>query len=411
MHLPLSKFAKVIIWVFILAPQATIWADIAVIREVTINPHTSRAFSNLSDTPLSNTPLPDNPIYHQSSDYKSSVEMQEAEVDITVDTPNPKTNHVLVHVSATFNMKNTSKDTLALSVAFPIASSRDISLCSLTITPNPRSEYTEGTVKDTGTQVFFNGARPLTPEENAEFPPIYNQKRMRYKITDPEKDSDSTPWIEVSSSSGMDGMDGVEKSPIGGFYNIMDFTAVSNDEKQTVYHRRTGYPNFRKQERISGPDLPPENLPDYFEKPFLTGENYNNKMIWREDFAPNEERIIQVDYSLYLAPLTNEYEKRKMNVGGFNAGPTAENTPSKLLSKIKKDKKYYFFDYFLESGASWKGTIGKEVIRLHLPKDVWEMSDLECYPKKLNDEDGVLVYTLENEDPDYNLYFALPMKE
>jgi hypothetical protein len=93
-------------------------------------------------------------------------------------------------------------------------------------------------IKDIGTQVFFNGARPLTDAENAEFPPVYNQVRMRYRIVDPTKSATATPgpWIEVKQPPKASNKDGsyfsmlpeVIKNPIDQIFTVAEAFSCTN---------------------------------------------------------------------------------------------------------------------------------------------------------------------------------------
>ena len=71
-----------------------------------------------------------------------------------------------------------------------------------------------------------------------------------------------------------------------------------------------------------------------------------------------------------------------------------------------------FFDYYLTSGASWKNTIGEEVIQLRL-HDSWTGHQLFSNAKHrlVQSDNGsaelLYTYSLRNAEPEENLYFAL----
>ena len=90
----------------------------------------------------------------------------------------------------------------------------------------------------------------------------------------------------------------------------------------------------------------------------------------------------------------------------------ANNLPLAFLETIPRNEKYYFFDYYLTSGASWKDTIGEEVIQLRL-HDSWQGHELFSSYKYNLVRSGTVpdeltyTYILRNEEPAENLYFAL----
>ncbi len=151
----------------------------------------------------------------------------------------------------------------------------------------------------------------------------------------------------------------------------------------------------------------------------IARETYNqNMMAWEEAFAPKEERIINVQYQLDIASqLKGEVATRVKKMEFYRPIPLFIGlTPidlsciSRLLNNLP-DGRYYLFDYFLVSGATWKGPIGKETIRLHLSDDFKGMQVLCSQPDRLKQENPTTwTYVLENEKPRENLYFALPAK-
>jgi len=151
----------------------------------------------------------------------------------------------------------------------------------------------------------------------------------------------------------------------------------------------------------------------------ITREMINqNMMAWEEAFAPKEERTIDVQYQLDIASqLKDGVATRVRKMQFYRPIPlfigltqTDLSDISALLSGLP-DGPYYFFDYFLVSGATWKGPIGKETIRLHLSDDFKGVQVLCSQPDRLKQENPTTwTYVLENEKPAKNLYFALPAK-
>lgn len=327
-------------------------ADLIAVRQVIVSSKTGPATANIGPVNLA-----------------CDIEMKEARVDITVGEPqNERKGLVLVETRAVFRMANTSSHGLVLTVGFPISD----------------SEYSA------------------------------------FKLT--------------------------------------DFNVTSNGEGKTVFNRVTGYPGHVEHSWVSGPHSSPDVLPDADSTPGLFGEHLGdlrnktaatgdvnisgglpshgglplgrgkelvikpvlrddrsavvqNLMVWREDFSPNEERSIEVRFSVEIPSQRKKSAKKRIESAGKGIlKEEANNCPPDFLKTLKPGR-FYFFDYFLTTGASWKGPIGSEIIALHLP-EYWREQRLYCSkPDRLKQSDPLTwVYTLTNEEPQENLYFALPKK-
>lgn len=296
-------------------------ADLAFEREIYINSKTTPAVSNITGS-------------------SQAIEMQEAQVDINVSAATEGSSLITLTTNAQFHMHNSTKETVLLTMGFPVSD----------------SSYSA--------------------------------------------------------------------------FQLIDFRVTSGGEPRSVFQRVTGYPRHREHIWVSGPETDPRILPDANDPPGVFGdENWidrndgssvlqdspdgsnrgvasANKMVWRELFTPNEVRLIVVTYSLNLPTQSKKSEKmRKVSNEKGISREEANNCPVAFLNKLAPGD-YYFFDYYLVTGASWKGPIGKEEIRLHLPPG-WVNATLSSWPEKTTTREDLMVYRLEREEPRDNIYWAV----
>lgn len=211
-------------------------------------------------------------------------------------------------------------------------------------------------------------------------------------------------------------------------YAFESFRVTADGEPRSVFNRRSGYPRMLKHEWVSGPDEQGfKALPDFSEARdsalSLFGEQrvgkhrLQNLMVWKETFSPNQTRSIVVDYALRIPPQRNQWMEERVRGNYKGIWPQEANrVPLAFAQSIPRDVKYYFFDYYLVSGASWKGTIGEEVITLRLDPS-WKGHELLSnygfkliHPKSLDDgktDELTYVYFLMNAEPAENVLFAL----
>jgi hypothetical protein len=101
--------------------------------------------------------------------------------------------------------------------------------------------------------------------------------------------------------------------------------------------------------------------------------------------------------------------------------------PQANLSLNALDDSYYFFDYVLLSGATWEGPIGHERVALSVAAELQlDPTKVVCMrraqvgykakqtpPNFVNEgriEDSSVVIELNNEKPNYDLLFTIPVK-
>jgi hypothetical protein len=228
-------------------------------------------------------------------------------------------------------------------------------------------------------------------------------------------------------------------------FKLQEFSVKSNGAPRSVFNRVTGYPRHLKHVFVSGPDMEGHrSLPDYTDAPNDPGvpkkttarklfgderigdESFHNLMVWKETFEAGQVSIIEVAYRIAVPLQENSFKTMKVKGNYKGIWPQeANNLPIDFLKSIpgKKDlspfsyHKFYFFDYYLVSGASWKGTIGEETIALRLD-DSWQghllysnqkdklvrsgESKEEVWPVNL-----IYTYALRDAEPTVNIYFAL----
>lgn len=220
-------------------------------------------------------------------------------------------------------------------------------------------------------------------------------------------------------------------------FALTSFSIKTNGKPRSVFNRISGYPRQMNYKFISGPD--PESykqLSDYKvakEPAKLSGiqkigkGEYQNLMVWGETFEEHQTTLIDVSYTIEIPLQKNIWKKKKVKGNLKGTWPQeANNLPLGFLKSIPGKRnffhfsyhKYYFFDYYLVSGASWKGTIGEEEINLRFADDSWQGHKLYSNHKdklvrkdtgKENLRENSLIYTyvLRNSDPTEDLYFAL----
>lgn len=219
-------------------------------------------------------------------------------------------------------------------------------------------------------------------------------------------------------------------------FDLVSFAVKTDGNPRSVFNRVSGYIRRIKHIFISGPDkesykklvdyeINKDHLEIYGIQKIGKGE-YQNLMVWGEVFDPGQERNIEVRYSIEIPLQKNVWKQKKVKGNYKGIWPQeANNLPLDFLKSIPGKKKfslfsynkYYFFDYYLISGASWKGTIGEEVITLRLDNS-WQGHTLYSNHKdklvrqsspKGDDLHGILTYAyiLRNAEPTGNLYFAL----
>ena len=168
-------------------------------------------------------------------------------------------------------------------------------------------------------------------------------------------------------------------------FSLASFKVVTDRKVRDVFRRTSGYPRRLRHEFVSG-NLGPERVDPPADVDLETmsliptqsigNETFQNLMVWRENFLPKEKKEVKVTYEL-LIPLQDKKVIRK-NIEGNYKGvwpQEANGVPLDFLQTLPTGS-FYFFDYYLTSGASWAGPIGFEGIALHF--DQW-WPDVELY--------------------------------
>jgi len=208
-------------------------------------------------------------------------------------------------------------------------------------------------------------------------------------------------------------------------FKLVRFTVVTNGIVREVFRRISSYPKQLTHEYISGEKGPERATPPgdithdsvkLFGKQFIGEEPFQNLMVWKETFSPSQQKKVAVDYEIDI-PLQENKTIRQKAKGNYKGiwPQEANNVPIHFLQKLASGQ-YYFFDYYLTSGASWAGPIAFEDVTLHF--DYW-WRDLEFHStikqgdigwsNRMLDPDLPIVatYQLRNEEPTENIYFAI----
>jgi len=226
-------------------------------------------------------------------------------------------------------------------------------------------------------------------------------------------------------------------------FALTAFSVRSNGVPCSVFKRVTRYPWSVKHIHISGPKRDGGALPDYADVPVDAGEapgskardvfgnerigtsSFHNLMVWEDSFAAGETKTIEVAYTMAVPLQPNRVQKKTVTGNHKGIWPQeANNMPADFLQTLPGGNNppdsglqaYYFFDYYLESGASWKGPIGEETITLHLD-GTWQghrlfsnKKDQLTAAKTGGDAKPCAMtysYSLRDAEPSENVYFAL----
>jgi hypothetical protein len=207
------------------------------------------------------------------------------------------------------------------------------------------------------------------------------------------------------------------------------FRVVSDGEPREVFRRKTSYPRHLVHEYISGAlgpaaakppsDVTPETM-NLMGKQLIGSDTFQNLMVWQEHFRPNEKKTVEVKYELQIPPQKNVVLRKKTEGSYKGIWPEeANNVPANFLKTIPPDKYFYFFDYYLTTGTSWKDTIGEEVVTIHFGQ-TWPDHEFHASAGgKITMSGGAnagpgapttYYYNLRDEEPKDNLYFAVRAK-
>ena len=213
-------------------------------------------------------------------------------------------------------------------------------------------------------------------------------------------------------------------------FELAHFSVVSDGDVREVFRRKSSYPRQLNHEYVSGEkgpgkaappaDIDQQDSAKLFGQQFIGRETFQNLMVWEESFSPAQQKKVEVDYEIEI-PLQENKVVRKRVKGNYKGvwPQEANNVPTQFLQQLASGQ-YYFFDYYLTSGASWAGPIAFEDVTLHF--DYW-WRDMEFHSTIKQGSLGwsnrildpslpiVATYQLRNEEPTENIYFAIRPKE
>jgi len=217
-------------------------------------------------------------------------------------------------------------------------------------------------------------------------------------------------------------------------FELKRFNVKSNGSPRSVFNRITGYPRNIRHVYVSGPDEQDyRSLPDYaganltddqealhkvrarnlFGDEMIGNEKFHNLMVWKETFEAGQVSTIEVEYAIAVPLQKNRVKTKKVRGSYKGIWPQeANNMPEQFLESLPKGDSFYFFDYYLTSGASWKGTIGDEVVTLKADSS-WKGHVLyRSFGPEVNAiekpaEGKTYIFSLNQAEPTANLLFAL----
>jgi hypothetical protein len=208
-------------------------------------------------------------------------------------------------------------------------------------------------------------------------------------------------------------------------FKLVHFSVVTDGVVREVFRRISSYPRQLTHEYVSGEKGPERAAPPgdiiqdtakLWGNQFIGQESFQNLMVWEETFSPSQQKKVAVDYEIDIPLQENQTVRHRVEGNYKGIWPQeANNIPAQLLQKLTSGQ-YYFFDYYLTSGASWAGPIAFEKVTLHF--DYW-WRDLDFYSTIKRGVIGwsnrilypdlpiVATYQLKNEEPTENIYFAI----
>ncbi len=208
-------------------------------------------------------------------------------------------------------------------------------------------------------------------------------------------------------------------------YDLATFRVLTDGAIREVFSRVSGYPRRIRHEYISGELGPDESRPPaeidretvhLFGKQLMGKDSFQNLMVWQETFAPKQHKNVEVMYEITIPLQNTDVVREKVTGNHKGIWPQEANTiPVDFLSELDSGA-YYFFDYYLTSGASWAGPISFEDISLKF--DSW-WQDLEFHSTIKQGRISwsnttlypgiptVAYYSLRDVEPTENVYFAI----
>lgn len=208
-------------------------------------------------------------------------------------------------------------------------------------------------------------------------------------------------------------------------FELYHFSVVTDGAVREVFQRKGSYPGQLTHEYISGEKGPGKATPpaeidqstvNLSGKQSIGKETFQNLMVWEETFAPSQRKKIEVDYEIEIPLQENKVVRKRVEGNQKGVWPQEANSvPVQFLQRVGSGS-YYFFDYYLTSGASWADSIAFEDITLHF--DYW-WRDLEFYSTvksgRMSWSNRILypglpivaTYHLRDEEPIENIYFAI----
>jgi hypothetical protein len=219
-------------------------------------------------------------------------------------------------------------------------------------------------------------------------------------------------------------------------FEFVSFHVRGPGGQRTVFQRSTGYPRRMTHRPVSGPDADPalllpdvnqaERLGDVYrsrrEGRIMGGDavgpsELGNLMVWAEEFRPGQAKTLEVSYLMEIPLQAARWSRRRVEGNHKGVWPQeANNVPLAFLKGLPAGE-YYFFDYYLVTGAAWKGPIGSETVTLELDGS-WSGHELFCnrmaslnkatrMQKSGKTPSTAYVYEFQEQEPKNNLYFAL----
>ena len=201
-------------------------------------------------------------------------------------------------------------------------------------------------------------------------------------------------------------------------FHLLNFTVVSNGTIREIFHSRSSYKKYISEGKGDNSATLPTNISENIIDFSVGKDLFQNMIFWEETFTPGERKKIEVTYEVDIPLQENKIVQSRVIVqkGGRVPAPIApDGAPIQFLQKIHTGS-YFFFDYYLTSGASWAGSIGFEEITLHF--DRW-WQGLEFYSTIKEDKlawsnrtfkpntPTTVTYQFRDKEPTENIYFAI----
>ncbi|OOZ48794.1 hypothetical protein BOW39_08605 [Solemya velum gill symbiont] len=169
-------------------------------------------------------------------------------------------------------------------------------------------------------------------------------------------------------------------------YGLESFTASNDGQPASVYVATSGnklpWRLFHLSSELTGGEMKAVDISDSqfpaLKDVLMSGEPVSQLLLWEASIPAMTARVVEINYTLNIPWQSPEVFTRHVEGNKEVRRVMKDSISSEWLKVLDDKKKYLFFDYILATGASWKGEIGKEEIRIHLDSS-WQGKEPQLF--------------------------------